>query len=88
MQDTQQQNSATASEQAANRLTGLPTLLSVWHEERQKLWSKGSWTTGKGIKKPQWEILDFLTNKVCEDEEYEVMFFLKQVKQVRFISER
>ena len=36
-------------------------------------------------KKKQWEILDFLTNKACEDEEHEVMLFLKQVKQVRFI---
>ena len=54
-------------------------------KERLKLWSKGPRTIGKGKKKPQWEILDFLTNKACEDEQHEVMFFLKQVKQVRFI---
>ena len=55
-------------------------------KKRLKLWSKGLWTIGKGKKKKkQWEILDFLTNKACEDEEHEVMLFLKQVKQVRFI---
>ena len=39
-------------------------------KERLKLWSKGPWDNWEGQKKKnktQWEILDFLTNKACED---------------------
>lgn len=41
----------------------------------------------KEQKKKQWKLLDFLLNKVCQDEQHEVIFFLKLVKQVISFSE-
>lgn len=71
---------------AAHRLMGLSTSLSAWYVEGLKLLSKGFWTTRKSRKK-HWKLPDFLLNKVCQDEEHEVIFFLELVKQVISFSE-